>query len=205
MHLSCNTPALFWDEFCTISAYLSNLTSSSSLNGKTPYKSWTGHIPSLLHLCEIGCRAFALIQMHNPKIYCHSCPYILIGYTLHTKAYHLWDTVNESIFNSFHITFLEHLDEQLVNLLPGTTICIEPNATLSWDAAPHPPIPPPPPSISTSNSTIPTIDPPLDGKNHQILMPSSTSSNITPSKNHLMLTPGSLSVDTPSSSVHQSS
>ncbi len=47
------------------------------------------------------------------------------------KGYHLWDTIDGSIFNSFHVTFLEHLDKQPVNLLPGTTVSIEPNATLS--------------------------------------------------------------------------
>jgi transposase InsO family protein len=61
MHLSCNAPPSFWDEFCTTSAYLSNLTASSSLNGKTPYEVWTSCIPSLSHLREIGCHAFALI------------------------------------------------------------------------------------------------------------------------------------------------
>ncbi len=81
MHLSCNAPASLWDEFCTT-----------------------------LHLYEIGCHAFALIQTANPKIYQQLCPCILIGYAPHVKAYHLWDTTTSAMFNSFHVTFLEHLD-----------------------------------------------------------------------------------------------
>jgi hypothetical protein len=146
MHLLCNVPLSFWDEFCATSTYLSNLTSSSSLNRKTPYEVWTGCLPSLSHLCKIGCCTFTLIQRHNPKIYHCSCPCILIGYAPHAKAYHLWDTVDGSIFNSFHVTFVEHLDEQPTDLLPGTTICLEPNATPSWDTPSCLPISPPPTS-----------------------------------------------------------
>jgi len=110
MHLSCNAPASLWDEFCTTSAYLTNLTVLKTLEGKMPYEAWTGRIPSLLHLYEIGCHAFALIQTANPKIYQQLCPCILIGYAPHVKAYHLWDTTTSAMFNSFHVTFLEHLD-----------------------------------------------------------------------------------------------
>jgi hypothetical protein len=31
MHLSCNVPAFLWDEFCTTAAYLTNLTTLSTL------------------------------------------------------------------------------------------------------------------------------------------------------------------------------
>ena len=69
MRLSYNAPTSLWDEFCVTSAYLTNLTASSSLNGKTPYELWFARKPSLSHLHEVGCRAFALIQTHNPKIF----------------------------------------------------------------------------------------------------------------------------------------
>jgi hypothetical protein len=38
MRLSCNAPASFWAEFNATATYLTNLTLSSSLNGKTPYE-----------------------------------------------------------------------------------------------------------------------------------------------------------------------
>jgi hypothetical protein len=105
MQLSCNAATTFWDEFCATSAYLSNLTASSTLNGKTPYEAWTGCIPSLSYLCEIGCRAFALIQTTNPKIYHRLRPCILIGYAPHAKAYHtaygiLWTVASSTRFMS---------------------------------------------------------------------------------------------------------
>jgi Integrase core domain len=61
MCLACNAPTSFWDKFCTTAAYLTNLTPSSSIQGRTPFELWFGHKPSLLHLHEISCRAFTLI------------------------------------------------------------------------------------------------------------------------------------------------
>ena len=85
-----------------------------------------------------------------------------------------------SIFNSFHVTFLECLDEQPVDLLPGTMIYIEPNATPSWDAPPcsdaQPPILSPPMSSTSPNSdisspTLPSSSCISPGENCCILMP----------------------------------
>jgi hypothetical protein len=46
----------------------------------------------------------------------------------HAKAYRLQDVTSDAIFNSFHVTFLEHLDQQPFDLLPRTTITLNPNA-----------------------------------------------------------------------------
>jgi len=135
MLLSCKAPANFWDEFCATSAYLTNLTASSSLQGRTPFELWFGRRPSLSHLREIGCRAFALVQTAGPNNFAWSRPCVLIGYFPRSKAYRLWDTASGRIFNSFLVTFLEHLDEQPVELLPGTTIALAPESPPSWDIA----------------------------------------------------------------------
>jgi hypothetical protein len=208
MRLSCNAPVSFWAEFNATAAYLTNLTSSSSLNGQTPYEFWTGCVPSLSHLREIGCCAFALIQTNNPKIYRRSRLCILIRYAPHAKAYWLWDTIDGSIFNSFHVTFLECLDEQPVDLMPGTTICIDPNAMPSWDVPAHSDAAPPVPSPHT----LPSSSCNSPSKNHCILTPGGDFSNsttdcdasspmllllpcISPGENHHMLTPGSDDLD----------
>ena len=47
MHLSSIVPAIMWDEFCVTSAYLTNFTTSSSLNGSIPYELWFSHKPSV--------------------------------------------------------------------------------------------------------------------------------------------------------------
>jgi len=63
-------------------------------------------------------------------------PCILIGYTPHAKAYRLWDTTTGRIFNSYHVTFIEHLQSQPSDLLLGTTINLNPDAPPSWDSTP---------------------------------------------------------------------
>src|SRR5216683_6607254 len=162
MRLACNAPPSLWDEFCVTVVYLTNLTATPTLGKKTPYELWYGCRPSLSHLCEIRCRAFSLIQTNNPKIYQRSTPCVLIGYAPSSRAYRLWDITTGKIFNSFHVTFIEHLDSLPSNLLPETTIELTLSAPLSWDAtslmpqsahspfppnsliSPSPPPPPPP-------------------------------------------------------------
>ena len=136
MRLSCNAPAEFWDEFCATSAYLTNFTASTSIGGKTPYELWFGEKPSLSHLREIGCRAFALIHTNNPKLFQRSTPCILIGYAPRAKAYRLWNTTTGKVFNSYHVTFIEHLQSQPADLLPGTIINLNPDAPPTWASPP---------------------------------------------------------------------
>lgn len=160
MLLSCKAPAEFWDEFSRTSAYLTNLTPSSSLQGRTPFELWFGRRPSLSHLREIGCRAFALIQTSNPKVFARSRPCVLIGYSPHSKAYRLWDVTSGRIFDSFHVSFVEHLDEHPAKLLPGTTITLEPDSPPSWETALAPRTPhPQQPHYDIPTHPIPTLLP----------------------------------------------
>jgi hypothetical protein len=136
MRFACNAPTNLWDEFVVTAAYLTNLTASSTIDGRTPHEVWFGHVPSLSHLREIGCRAFALITTNNPKIFQRSVPCVLIGYAPHSKAYRLWNPASGRVFNSFHVSFIEHLDSLPSSLLPGTFLNIDDdNIPPSWDAA----------------------------------------------------------------------
>jgi hypothetical protein len=134
MRLACNAPPSFWDKFCATAAYLMNFTPTPTLEHKTAYEAWFGCRLSISHLREIGCCAFALIQTNNPKVYQRLSPCILIGYTPNSKAYCLWDDSTGKVFNSFHVTFIEHLDTLPSSLLPGTTVELLPGSPPSWDA-----------------------------------------------------------------------
>ena len=105
--ISCNAPPNMWNEFCATTAYLHNLTGTVANNGKSSYELWHSCKPPLLHLHEIGCRVFSLINTNNPKILHRSIPCILIGYAPNVKAYQLWDPTTDHIFNSFHISFIK--------------------------------------------------------------------------------------------------
>jgi len=153
MRLACNAPTSLWDEFCATAAYLTSLTATSSLNGKTPFELWFGHSPSLSHLREIGCRAFALVLTHNPKLLQRSVPCVLIGYAPHAKAYRLWNPATGRVFNSYHVTFVEHLDTLPADLLPGTLVNVDDGGLPpSWDAIASTPTTP------SFNSALPPSD-----------------------------------------------
>ena len=170
MRLACNAPTYLWDEFFATAAYLTTLTPSSSISGKTPFELWFGHPPSLSHLREIGCKAFALILTHNPKLLQWSVPCILIGYAPHAKAYRLWNPASGRVFNSFHITFIEHLDSIPDNLLPGMLVNIDDkDLPPSWDTA----APETPNTVPISRPSSEFINLPPSSINNQF-KPSST-------------------------------
>ena len=141
MRLACNAPGSLWDEFFLTASYLTNLTAATANNGRTPYELWFGRIPSLSHLREIGCRAFSLQSPLPSKIYARSNPCVLIGYAPHSKAYRLWDPVSSRVFNSFHVTFTEHLDSVPSPFQPGTILgTTNASSPPSWDVSgPAPP------------------------------------------------------------------
>ena len=195
MLISCNAPRNLWDEFCTTSAYLTNLTPSSSLQGRTPFELWYGRKPSLSHLREIGCRAFAFIPTSTPKTYARSRPCVLIGYSPHSKAYRLWDRESGRIFDSFHVSFLEHLDELPTDLFPGMTLTLSPNSPPSWDTASTPTapkVPSPIPCTPTYPPTVPNFDIPQDNTD---IPQNNTATNTTLTTEHQ--TTSSPTVDTP--------
>ena len=99
---------------------------------------------TLSHLREIGCRAFSLHTPLPSKIYARSNPCVLIGYAPHSKAYRLWDPVSSRVYNSFHVTFTEHLDSTSSPFQPGTVLGTDSaSSPPSWDVSgPEPPEPP---------------------------------------------------------------
>ena len=112
MHLACSAPLQLWDEFSLTASNLSTLTASKAANGRTPYELWFGSRPSIAHLREIGSRAFVFINTANPKIAARSVECILIGYASNSKAYHCWHRESGRIVDSYHVTFVEHLNDQ---------------------------------------------------------------------------------------------
>jgi hypothetical protein len=151
MRSTCGIPVNRWDEFILTACYLSNRTPVTSQNSHTPFERWTGQKPDLSNLCEIGCRAFVLVQnRHNPKVYTHSVECILIGYSLDSKSYRCYHRESHKVFVSYHVSFIESHQ------------C----------SSPPPPGPPPPPELtpvhphpSTPLEETPVADitaPPLD-------------------------------------------
>ncbi|THU80314.1 hypothetical protein K435DRAFT_695935, partial [Dendrothele bispora CBS 962.96] len=108
MRLAAGAPPNLWDYFVKTAAQLSWYIPTQALHNKTPYEAMQGRKPNLSHLCEIGCRAFVLIQHKtNPKIYECSLKCILIGYSPNSKAYICYHKPSHRVITSFHVRFIE--------------------------------------------------------------------------------------------------
>jgi Pol polyprotein, beta-barrel domain/GAG-pre-integrase domain len=135
MLLACNAPRSLWDEFLSTAVYLTTLTASVYCDGKTPYELCKGRAPTLSHLREIGCLAFALIATPNADVYQCSELCILIGYEPHVKEYRLWDFSSGKVYKTLHVLFIEHLEAVPADLQPGATLRIASTSALpSLDA-----------------------------------------------------------------------
>jgi transposase InsO family protein len=145
MRLSCNAPLNLWDEFILTVLYLSTLTVSKVLNGQSPFELWFGLPPSLAHLCEISCCAFVLVQGTNPKVAACSVEGTLIGYAANAKAYWCWFRDSGQVVDSFHVSFIEHLNSQSAHLPLASDTAIAPIAGEHVTASP-------PTSQSTNDS-----------------------------------------------------
>ena len=103
----------------------------------------------------------------------------MIGYAPHLKAYRLWDPASLRVFNSYHVTFFEHLDAMPSRLLPGTILGTDRTSSPpTWDItglrtlsdpAPHPPLPSSFPFSSFSD------DPDLPNEDQTNTLPSNPS------------------------------
>lgn len=176
MCLACNAPRYPWDKFCATATYLTNLTTATANLGRTLYELWFDWKPSLSHLHEIGCHTFSLQMPQPSKIYARSTPCVMIGYAPHSKAYHLWDPASSCVFNSYHITFTEHLDTEPSPLHPGTILgSEEASSPSSWDVsgpAPSLPIDHNPPPFSSLPTSFPLMI--HDGNQDKFTTPSTT-------------------------------
>ena len=223
MRLACGAPLHMWDEFIVTASYLTNLTSSRSLEGHTPHELWFSSKPSISHLREIGCRAYVLISGNNPKIAARSLECILIGYTPNSKAYRCWDSHGGRVIDSHHVRFIEHLQASPHTLTPGVIVNPLDDAADadSHDASPPPPSPPSPsdpsPPIIPSHPIVPsppTVIPPRRSARPHILAPTrqETCDGLEPKKAtaavpvQVALAPvkGEYDIDMPNASAHES-
>src|SRR5882672_7133555 len=112
-------PPSLWGECEQTAAYLKDCTPTHTLKDKTPYEAYYGKKPDLSHLCELGCKAFVLIQSSDqPKIYNRSIECTLVGYSENSKAFRCWNKQTGHIIVSRNIHFIEMKDARPCPLHP---------------------------------------------------------------------------------------
>jgi Integrase core domain len=109
-----------WGEWVLTAAYIKDRTPTKSLKDKTPFEAYYGERPDLSNLCEIGCKAFVLIQNEDrPKIYARSIECVLVGYSQVSKAYRCYNTTTGHIMVSRNVQFIKRKDSVPRPYRPG--------------------------------------------------------------------------------------
>lgn len=104
MHL----PSLIWGEAVRHSVYILNRLPTRALSGQTPYEAWTGSKPNIGHIRVFGCLAHMKIpQVHTRKLDDRSIQVINLGKEPGTKAYRLFDPLNNRVYVSRDVVFEE--------------------------------------------------------------------------------------------------
>ena len=76
------------------------------------------------NLREIGSRAYVLVSGNNPIIAAQYVEFAMIGHASSAKAYEYrcWHRKSGRVVESYHVTFVEYLDDQPRALRPGVTV-----------------------------------------------------------------------------------
>ena len=107
--LSCiMLPLKFWAEAASTAAYLHNHSSTTAVNGMTPYECWFGQKPNVSNFRVFGCVCF----VHTPdnlrkKLDAKSSKAIFVGYPLDTKGCKVYDLALKRFIRSRNVLFHE--------------------------------------------------------------------------------------------------
>ena len=88
--------------------FILNHAPTKALIGKTPFKAWYGHKPSVSFLRTFSC--IGHVRKTKPvliKLEGRSTPMVLLGYTEGTKAYRLYDPCRGKVLVSRDVVFDE--------------------------------------------------------------------------------------------------
>ena len=101
-------PNQFWAEAVATAVYLLNISPTKAVMNRTPFEAWYGMKPSVRHLRIFGCIAYALVNSQNHhKLDEKSEKCILIGYSLQSKAYRLYNPVSGKVIINRNVMFDE--------------------------------------------------------------------------------------------------
>lgn len=99
LKFQASIPYYLWSECVLAAAYIINRLLVEKLSWKSPYEMLHNRQPSYEHLKVIGCLCYdANITPQKDKFAARAIASIFIGYSLHHKAYKLYDIHTHSIF-----------------------------------------------------------------------------------------------------------
>ncbi|GJY91507.1 putative ribonuclease H-like domain-containing protein [Tanacetum coccineum] len=102
-------PNTFWSEVVSTACYVFNRVLVTKPHNKTPHELITGKIPILSYIRPFGCHVTILNTIdHLGKFDGKSDKGFLVGYSLNSKAFKVYNLETKRVEENLHITFLEN-------------------------------------------------------------------------------------------------
>ncbi|GJS95295.1 putative ribonuclease H-like domain-containing protein [Tanacetum coccineum] len=102
-------PNTFWAEAVSTACYVLNRVLVTKSQNKTPYELITGKIPIISYIRPFGCHVTILNTFdHLGKFEGKSDEGFLVGYSLNSKAFRVYNLETKRVEENLHITFLEN-------------------------------------------------------------------------------------------------
>ncbi|GJZ94626.1 putative ribonuclease H-like domain-containing protein [Tanacetum coccineum] len=102
-------PNTFWAEAVSTACYVLNRVLVTKPHNKTPYELITGKIPIISYIRPFGCHVTILNTIdHLGKFAGKSDEGFLVGYSLQSKAFRVYNLETKRVEENLHITFLEN-------------------------------------------------------------------------------------------------
>ncbi|GJS64404.1 putative ribonuclease H-like domain-containing protein [Tanacetum coccineum] len=102
-------PNTFWAEVVSTACYVLNRVLLTKLQNKIPYKLITGKIPIISYIRPFGCHVTILNTIdHLGKFNGKSDEGFLVGYSLQSKAFRVYNLETKRVKENRYITFLEN-------------------------------------------------------------------------------------------------
>nr|GFC02626.1 retrovirus-related Pol polyprotein from transposon TNT 1-94 [Tanacetum cinerariifolium] len=102
-------PNTFWAEAVSTACYVLNRVLVTKPQNKTPYELITGKIPIISYIRPFGCHVTILNTIdHLGKFEEKSNKGFLVGYSLNSKAFRVYNLETKRVEENLHINFLEN-------------------------------------------------------------------------------------------------
>nr|GEU43898.1 hypothetical protein [Tanacetum cinerariifolium] len=102
-------PNTFWAEVVSTACYVLNRILVTKPQNKTPYELLTGKIPIISYIRPFGCHVIILNTIdHLGKFEEQSDEGLLVGYSLNSKAFKVYNLETKKVEENLHINFLEN-------------------------------------------------------------------------------------------------
>ena len=123
LRVEASLPENLWPWLCETSAYLLNRTPTKKLGYRTPFEMVTGKRPSLAHLNQIGCKAYALRRGIPKKGKMEERANIgyLLGYAS-TNIFYVWIPELKKVIRTRDVVFKDEIYDPLRDITLGQLV-----------------------------------------------------------------------------------